>query len=232
MDDLLRLLTPIPGGRAVDLGCGTGRITRRVHEHLRAGSTLGIDNSETMLATARAGDGVRFECGDLRTVDGTFDVVFSNAALQWLDDQEAVVARLCSVLAPGGQLAFQVPSNFDHASHRVADEVGQRFGLAPQRRDLRALSLATYAEILHAGGLVDLDVSMRIYGNEMAHTADVVDWVQGTTLTVARRELPDDTHAEFLAAYRVRLLDELGDPEGHRPYFYAFPRIVAYGWRP
>src|SRR5215831_20639226 len=78
-DDLAATLTPIPGGRAVDLGCGTGELTVDLHRHLDATETVGIDDSSSMLERARALDGaptgVCFELGKLEdwTADPTVD---------------------------------------------------------------------------------------------------------------------------------------------------------------
>jgi trans-aconitate 2-methyltransferase len=65
--DLLDLVEPCPGGRVVDLGCGTGELTRALHERTRAGSTLGLDSSQAMLerSAEHAGDGLTFELGDI-----------------------------------------------------------------------------------------------------------------------------------------------------------------------
>src|SRR5215218_5888190 len=125
--DLLDLVEPCPGGRIVDLGCGTGELTRSLHERTGAASTLGIDSSRTMLAQSaqHARDGLTFELTDIAewTPSEPVDVVLSNAALHWIDDHDALIARLTRALAPGGQLAVQVPTNHDHPSHLVAERV-------------------------------------------------------------------------------------------------------------
>ncbi len=124
--DLLALVTPIPGGRAVDLGCGTGELAAELHRRTGAAETLGIDSSEAMLAkaAAHAGGGLRFERGDIAAFSpsGPLDLVFSNAALHWVPDHPALLARLTRAVKPGGQLAFQVPDNFGHPSHVAAEE--------------------------------------------------------------------------------------------------------------
>src|SRR3989475_5314269 len=125
--DLLALVRPRPGMRVVDLGCGTGELTARLHDEVAAGETLGIDRSEAMLARARprAGEGLRFEQGEIAAfaARAAYDLVFSNAALHWVDDHAALFARLTAALRPGGQLAVQMPANFDHPSHAVAAEI-------------------------------------------------------------------------------------------------------------
>ena len=64
--DLLALVRPVPGGRVVDLGCGSGELTAQLHRRLEAAATLGVDSSPAMLerAAAVAGDGLHFEAGD------------------------------------------------------------------------------------------------------------------------------------------------------------------------
>ena len=232
--DLLALVEPVPGGRAADLGCGTGRYTPLLHERVGAAETVGIDSSARMLdgADVHARPGVRFLRGDLDGVaglGGTWDVLFANASLQWVPDHPRLLARLVDRLAPGGQLAFQVPANFGHPSHTIADAVGAELGLEPLDRAIGALSPGTYAEVLWSLGLRDLDVSERIYGVEMARTDEVIDWVSGTLLTRFEARLGPDDLATFHRRYRERLLAALGDPSGGRPYFYAFPRILCRG---
>lgn len=230
--DLLALLQPAPDGRAADLGCGSGRYTRWLHQHVGAADTVGIDSSPRMLAGAEGhgSEGVRFLEGDLADLgglDGDFDVLFANASLQWVPEQPTVLRRLISRLAPGGQLAFQVPANYDHPSHTIADAVGAELGLEPLDRAAGALSPAAYAELLWDAGLRELDVTLRIYGVAMDRTDQVIDWVSGTLLTRFERQLDEEGFAEFTERYRRRLLDALGDPTGTRPYFYAFPRILC-----
>lgn len=231
--DLLDRIPPAPGGRAADLGCGNGWGTPLLHQRTGAAETVGIDSSPRMLegSGAHLVDGVRFEVGDLAAVEGTWDVLFANASLQWLPDHDELLPALVERLRPGGTLAFQVPANFDHPSHTVADEVGRRLGLEPLDRTIGALSPARYAEILHAAGIAEPDVVLRIYGHRMASTGEVIDWVSGTLLTAFEARLAPDAFEAFRAEYRTTLLARLGDPDGTRPYFYAFPRILASGAR-
>ena len=229
--DLLDGVAPAPGGRAADLGCGTGRYTRALHQRTGVAETVGIDSSASMLADAPTAPGVRFVHTDLRELDGTFDVLYANASLQWLPDHAHLLPALAEHLRPGGQLAVQVPANFDHPSHAVADEVGRRYGLEPLDRAIGSCSPAEYAEVLHGCGLRDQEVVLRIYGHEMQRTDEVIEWVSGTLLTRFEGQLDDDGFAAFREEYRRTLLDRLGDPSGAEPYFYAFPRILLWAHR-
>src|SRR5262245_44818371 len=122
--DLLAMVAPVPGGRVVDLGCGAGELTVQVHDDTGAASTLGVDTSAHMLAEAAQyeREGLHFERADLRDAisQGPWDIAFSNAVLHWVPDHRRLLRDIAGSLAPGGQLAVQVPANFDHPSHTVA----------------------------------------------------------------------------------------------------------------
>jgi trans-aconitate 2-methyltransferase len=241
--DLLELVTPVPGGEVVDLGCGAGELTAHLHTHTRARRTVGIDSSRAMLAEARrhAGDGLTFELGDIAAFEAgaRFDVVLSNAALHWVPDHPQLLARLRAALRPGGQLAVQVPANGDHPSHALVTEIAEESpfreaiedATARSGRDSPAAVLTTrqYAELLDELGFVEQHARSQVYGHHLASTADVVEWTKGTTLTCYERLLPGELFEAFVTRYRRRLLDVVGE---HEPYFYAFKRILFRGRLP
>jgi trans-aconitate 2-methyltransferase len=245
--DLLALVRPRTGMRVVDLGCGTGELTGELHARLGAKETLGIDSSETMLAKAaevamRAGGGLKFERGgieawargssELGKSDAKLDLVFSNAALHWVDGHEDLLARMKSVLAPGGQIALQMPANDDHASHLVAAEVARE---APFRekealdgfvRKSSNLALERYAELLHGLGFEQQIVRMQVYGHLLDSRDGVVEWVKGTLLTDYARRMSAEMYERFLARYREVLFARLEDA---KPFFFTFKRMLIWG---
>lgn len=226
-DDLVALIEKRPRMRVVDLGCGTGELTRSLHDHLAADETIGIDNSEAMLLkTAVFGSEVlRFERGDIEAFvsDKPFDLIFSNAALHWVPNHEALLHRLASFLSPHGQLAIQMPANDDHPSHAAAAEVARSFGVEPRPDYL--LPLDEYARVLHHLGFKRQHVRMQVYGHLLDSTARVVDWVKGALLTDYERRLGSRYDA-FLAAYTSHLREVL--PDQH-PYFYTYKRVLIWG---
>jgi trans-aconitate 2-methyltransferase len=236
-DDLLALCVPVPGGRIVDLGCGTGNLTAELHERLQAASTVGVDSSESMLSRATAShgsvSGLTFIAGDIATWLGEdLDLVFANASLQWVDDHLNLLARMRTALRQGGQLAFQVPSNYRHPSHLLAHQVANESpfiealdGDVPQDRGRFVLSPELYADLLYELGARQQVVRMEVYGHELDSTEDVVQWVMGTLLTPFRTRLSPELFDAFIERYRERLIEELGERE---PYFYGFRRILCW----
>jgi trans-aconitate 2-methyltransferase len=247
--DLLGLVQPVPDGRVVDLGCGTGTLTAELHRRVTARSTLGIDTSAAMLALAAAiaaaSPGLRFARKDIAELareapprgdpgeeGATFDVVFANASLQWLPDHAGLVARLSDLLAPGGQLAVQVPANADHASHRIAGEIAAESpfleffaGEPPTDPVLGVLAPQVYAELLYQLGFVQQHVRLQVYGHVLSSSGDVVEWVKGTALTRFRTSMPEELYRSFVERYTERLLGAVGS---QAPYFFAFKRILMW----
>jgi len=234
--DLLGLVERRPGMAVVDLGCGTGELTRLLHRDLQARTTVGIDNSDTMLRRAATINepGLQFVRADIDafTPDEAVDLVFSNAALQWVEDHPTLLRRWRDRLRPGGQLAVQVPANDDHPSHRTAIEVAAeepfRSALGGYRRPSSVLPPQEYASLLFDLGYRSQLVRQQVYGHLLGARDDVVEWVKGTTLVDYQQRLSPDLFAQFLARYRAALFTQLPD---RRPFFYTFKRLLFWAKR-
>lgn len=239
--DLAALVDSDQVDRFVDLGCGTGELTAALADRLGASHAVGVDNSAAMLERTRGHErgGLRFEHADIGSwaVPGGYDLVFANASLHWVPNHAEVLERWTSSLRPGGQLAVQVPANADHPSHLVSAEVARTEPFLsalgghppPDPVAVNVLSPENYAALLYDLGVVEQHVRLQVYGHVMASSADVVEWVAGTSLTRFFAALPVELHDPFVDAYRRRLLDVVGD---RSPYFYPFKRILMWARLP
>jgi trans-aconitate 2-methyltransferase len=173
-----------------------------------------------------------FERADIShlQVRAPFDVVFSNAALQWVGDHPTLFAHLTRLLVPGGELAVQVPANFDHISHTLAADIAREEPFATAMhgysRTFSVLPPEEYATLLNTLGFVAQTVRLQVYGHVLESPDSVVEWVRGTLLTDYESRMPEAMYGEFVARYRERLNAALGD---QRPYFYPFKRILLWG---
>jgi trans-aconitate 2-methyltransferase len=95
--------------------------------------------------------------------------------------------------------------------------------VAPDRVAVNVLRRVYYAALLDYLGAVEQHVRLQVYVHHLASSADVVEWVKGTTLTRVKRATDAEGYERFLAAYRARLLDVIGD---RSPYTYPFKRIL------
>lgn len=227
-EDLFAMLHLRDGLRVVDLGCGTGELTARLAERLPGSDVLGIDSSPEMLAKAQplTRPGLRFERASIEEVAGSWDLVFSHAAIQWVDDHRRLVPRLMSLVAPGGQLAVQLPSNHHHASHTLIVETARegpfREALGGWTRAVPVLPLDEYASLLHAAGGRDLVAIEKAYPHVLADADAIADWTSGTALLPYFERLPAELRPSFDQRYRKKLRARF--PES--PVFYPFRRIL------
>jgi trans-aconitate 2-methyltransferase len=193
---------------------------------------VGTDNSPAMLASARERlPGCRFELSDIaqwRAEGAAPELLFANAALQWLPDHETLFPRLFAQLAPGGVLAVQMPDNLEEPTHRLMRETARdaRWSAAIGDAD------KVRARILPAGDYYDLlapqadavDVWRTTYHHVMGTPGDIVQWLRGTGLKPFVDGLPAARQAEFLADYERRIGQAYpARSDGRR--LLAFPRL-------
>ena len=235
--DLAELVERAAAMRVADLGCGTGELTAWLHETLGARETTGIDSSETMLeqAAPRRREGLRFERADIRswTPDRPLDLIFSNAALQWVDGHEELWPRLAGLLARGGQIAVQMPVSDDHPSHTVARELAgeppYRDRMAGYERPFPVLAPERYAAMLFDLGFERRLVRLQVYEHVLPSVDSVVSWMEGSLLTPYRERLTGPLYERLLADYAERLRALEGE---RRPYLFPFKRLLVWGRLP
>lgn len=216
----------------IDLGCGTGELSRVLYDNIKPDMMWGIDSSCEMLAESEKyqNHSLNFEPGDISNYQprSPIDLVFSNAALQWIPNHEMLIPRLLSWVSKGGQVAIQMPYNFDHPSHLIAKEVAD--SLFPDKfkssyRQGFMLAQERYSEILFANGFQNPVCRLEIYGHPMASSTDVVEWTKGTLLTSYHSQLTGEEFQRFLTTYKSELISVIGEGA----YFYAFKRLLIWG---
>jgi trans-aconitate 2-methyltransferase len=212
----------------VDLGCGPGTLTAALARRWPGAEVRGIDSSAEMIEAARAlpeaGPRLSFALGDVRdfTPDGDVDVIVSNAVLQWVPDDLAVVARWAGFVRPGGWLAFQIPANFDQPSHRAIRDLAAddrwREPLAGVWFNRQSADPARYVDLLARAGL-EVDAWETTYLHVLPGDDPVVEWYKGTGLRPVIAALPPEPAEEFLAEFRARMAEAY--PAA--PYGTVFP---------
>jgi trans-aconitate 2-methyltransferase len=223
--DLLELVDVRPNLKVVDLGCGTGKLTRHLTDSLPNSDVLGLDSSQQMLERSEefVHPGLRFEMGNQSELDGQWDLIFSNAALQWSDNHEKLIPYLFNHLKPGGQIAVQVPSNFSSTTHqtifKIADQEPFVSVLGGWNRQPSVLSIEAYADLLFREGAEDILVFEKVYPHVLENADAIVDWISGTALLPYFERLGNQKE-DFIAAIRQELRVAMPD----EPVFYPFRR--------
>lgn len=238
--DLLARVSSREPRLVVDLGCGTGSLTATLARRWPHARVVGVDSSADMLADAAGSDEpgrVEFVQADVRAWEpaGPVDVLVSNAVLHWIPEHEGWLTRWASALAPGGQLAVQVPGNFRSPTHTLLGELcraprwADRLAEVAPRPDA-VLSPATYFDVLSAAGLAP-DVWETTYLHVLSGPDPVLEWVRSTVLRPVVARLGDDDAAEFTALY-ASTLREAYPPRPDGTTLLPFRRIFAVGTRP
>ncbi|WP_327236248.1 trans-aconitate 2-methyltransferase [Streptomyces sp. NBC_01317] len=250
--DLLARIPDPPAGAApltvADIGCGPGNVTALLADRWPNALITGFDNSAEMLdlATERyagptpGGGRMDFVAGDATTWTPDparpYDLIVSNAALQWVPGHPGLFPAWLDGLAPGGTFAFQVPKNFDAPSHvllaALCDSPAWRDRLAGRaRRDARVLEPADYLTLLENLGC-EADVWDTTYLQLLPGEDPVLDWVKGTALRPVLTALGDDHQAidRFTTQYRDALREAY--PPGPHGTVFPFRRIFAVARKP
>lgn len=203
---------PLGGADAIfDLGCGAGNVTRLLAERWPEAAITGVDSSAEMLARAQAAlPAAAWIEADLRAwaPSEPADLVFSNAALHWLEDHAALFPRLAGWVKPGGRLAVQMPANFDHPSHRAVHEICRSEPWRARFKGLRdAAGVHSLAE--YHGWLAPLAKHQDLWETTYLHVLEgedpVLEWFKGSLLVPCLEALPEEFHEAFLEAYRLRV---------------------------
>ncbi|AXR79169.1 class I SAM-dependent methyltransferase [Natrarchaeobaculum sulfurireducens] len=208
--DVLDLLEPTPDERVLDLGCGTGHLTGQVAE---AGpAVVGLDRSPEMLATARETyPDCAFVRADARefAFAEPFDAVFSNAALHWIRDQDAVLESVADALGPGGRFVAELGGTGNVAA--IVDAVEAEL----ERRGYVAEnpwyfpSVGEYASRLEAHGFEVRYARLFDRPTELDAGAEgLAAWLElfGDDLLAA---VPDDERGSVVAAVENDLREDL-----------------------
>lgn len=223
--------------RLIDLGCGPGNSTAVLARRWPAAALAGLDRSPAMIAAARKDQPwIEWTVGDLAawTAPVPFDLVFANAALQWVPDHARLLPQLLAQVAPGGALAFQIPGNFDAPAHRFMRELGASrawcHAFRSPVREWHAEPLEFYYDHL-APRVARLDLWCTDYIHVLDGAAGIVEWYRGTGLRPWLEALPDDAARErFLADYLAGIRTAYpARPDGR--VLFPFHRLFVVAYR-
>jgi trans-aconitate 2-methyltransferase len=212
--DLLASVRSASPAVVVDLGCGEGALTASLARRWPGAQVTGVDSSEEMLAAAAAhaeAGRVTFERGDVREwrPSAPVDVLVSNAVLHWVPEHAELLRRWAGELAPGGELAVQVPGNFRAPTHALLTELcrsprwsARVAALAPQPDAV--LEPAGYLDVLTGAGL-EADVWETTYLHVLRGPDPVLGWVRSTVLRPVLAALDEAEVEDLTKAYAAAL---------------------------
>src|SRR5690606_28387793 len=195
-----------------DLGCGTGHVTALLAQRWKEAIVTGVDSSEEMLEKAREDyPSLEWKREDISRFNPTSkaNLIFSNAALHWLDDHEALFPRLLGQLRPGGVLAVQMPNNFNAPSHenlydlaRSSEWYDRLWALV---RPAPVHKIDWYFELL-SPMVEKINIWETTYFQILKGKDAVLEWTRGSALRPFLAALTKEEAALFEGQYAERLL--------------------------
>jgi trans-aconitate 2-methyltransferase len=237
----LDLLLQIPGDlaprRIWDLGCGTGEHAAVLAARHPAAQVSGLDSSPDMLAVARRRPAqVDWVLADVAgfAPEAPAELIFTNAALQWVPDHAALFPRLAATLAEGGVLACQMPQTWPSSWHVALRETAAEPAWAGRLATIRGVRPVAEPEAYY-DWLAPICASVDIWSTTYLHVLEgedpVVEWMMGTGLRPYLDALPEpEARAQFLDAYRRRLASVI-PARSDGVTLFPFPRLFILARR-
>ena len=228
--DLANRLEVKEAKRILDLGCGTGNSTKILKDRYPNARVIGADNSDEMLAKAKKThpdiEFIHLDVGgDLSEVKEKFDIVFSNACIQWIPNHEILLPKLMSLLKHGGVLAVQIPIQNEHPVHIIINELvtTAKWKDKLSQRNYNNLSTSEYYDVL-SGISDDFEVWETIYCHRMPSYESIIEWYRGTGLRTYLEQL-SATDAEDFVSNVYRELKNRYKIQSNGEIMFRFPRL-------
>lgn len=234
--DLMKMISAENLETAVDIGCGTGEQTRILSERFENTRFLGIDPSKEMLAKAAAYQHSRLQF-KISTAEEflnanhnkSWDLIFSNAALQWSDDHSELFPKLIGLLSSKGQFAVQMPVQKENLLNKLLLDLVQEKPytdlLQGWKRESPLLSIDEYAQIMFQNGLQNIQIVQKIYPIIADNANQLFDFIAGSSLIPYLERIPASQHEIFIQTYTARIQEAFKS----FPAIYAFKRLLLYG---
>ncbi|MDR3509039.1 MAG: methyltransferase domain-containing protein [Caulobacteraceae bacterium] len=237
LDLLLQIPSDLGPKQIWDLGCGTGEHAALLAARHPEAKAHGLDSSPDMLAAARRRAArVEWIQGDISVFapDIAPDLIYTNAALQWLPDHQTLFPRLAASLAQGGVLACQMPQSFDQPWHRALRDLAAEGPWRSRLEGIRGVrpvaDPSQYYDWL-SGLCAEIDIWSTTYLHVLEGDDPVVDWMRGTGLRPYLDALPDSVEREaFLEAYRQTIAAAV-PTRADGVTLFPFPRLFIIARR-
>jgi trans-aconitate 2-methyltransferase len=232
--DLSEMISAQGLENGVDIGCGTGEQTFILSEKFEKTSFLGIDSSKEMLSGSEkfTHEKLKFQhlsIEDFAKNDSTWDLIFSNAALQWADHHQELFPALISKLNNGGQFAIQMPVQKDNLLNQILIDLVQENPFADflggWKRLSPVLNMDDYAQIMFDGGMTDLQIIQKVYPIIAENPDELFDFIAGSALIPYLERMPENQEQLLVKEYKKRIEKAFKK----FPAIYAFKRLLLYG---
>lgn len=217
--------------KIIDIGCGPGNSTQVLSSRFPNAYILGVDKSEDMIFTAKMKyPNLDFKICDvnveLSQFNSDFDIVFSNACIQWIPDHKRLLKSMLNLLNRNGILAVQIPMNYNEPIHKIIGELTtsdkwKKYFINP--RIFYTLSQSEYFDLLSEIS-ENFDIWETVYYHVMKSHNDILEWYRGTGLRPYLDVLQDNKKTEFEDDIMENLMQRYPEQK-NGDIIFRFPRF-------
>lgn len=215
----------------IDIGCGPGNSTAVLSKKFPNAKIIGADNSKSMVEKAKyqypALDFILFDAeNDFSALKDKYDVVFSNACIQWVPNHRKLLSDMMSILNENGIMAVQVPMNYNEPIHKILTALSKNKKWKDKFSDERIFHTLSQSEYFDLLSEISSDFTMweTIYMHRMPSHESILDWYRSTGMRPYLNSLSEEYAKEFekdvfnevVKAYPVQKNGEI---------IFRFPRL-------
>lgn len=215
----------------IDIGCGPGNSTEVLQRRFPNSEIIGIDSSAEMIEKAKSQHSdIDFICCDVNDLfhrNEKYDVVFSNACIQWIPNHYELIKNLMSLLNDNGVLAVQIPYNQNEPIHIIIEEVTQSKNWADcfeNPRQKYVLKFGEYYYDLLADISRSFDIWLTTYFHKMKSYESILEWYRGTGLRPYLEELDENQKTDFENDILEKVMQEY-PMQANGDIIFRFPRL-------
>ena len=218
--------------RIIDIGCGPGNSTKILKDRFPNSHIVGVDNSAEMIDKAKNaypwGEWILADAAEYQFT-GKYDIIFSNAALQWIPDHQELIERAVKYLSTEGTLAIQVPGNYDSPIKRSLKQLSERPDWAgflfEAVNAIRYRTPEFYYDVLSAMNL-KIDLWTTTYYHILDSVTEIIEWYSSTGMRPYLNALPDDSARTAFVSELSDLIHDQYPKQTDGRVIFPFRRIL------
>lgn len=229
--DLVNRINVDSPNKIIDIGCGPGNSTNVLYNKFPNADILGVDYSDDMLRKATENyPKIKFKKFDANSskwnLDNDYDIVFSNACIQWIPNHKELLPKMMKLLKTGGLLAVQIPVPYNEPVHRILKSVSSSKEWSGKFNFISPFNILDDGEYFDILSQIsdNFEIWRTIYYHRLKSHNDIIEWYKSTGLKPYLDELNEtdkelfikDVYDELTKEYKVQENGEI---------IFKFPRL-------